>query len=361
MNTPGLSVATGVPLASYTTLELGGAAEHFVRADQPALLLDALRWARARALPVHVLGGGSNLVVSDRGVRGLCIRIETRGVEVTVAGDKVRVRVAAGEDWDALVARTVDEGWAGLECLSGIPGRAGATPIQNVGAYGQEVAQTIHSVELIERDSLLLSTWDAAACGFGYRTSAFKAGPDRFVVVAVTFELDPRGRPAPRYPELIKALGGPRAEPSLREVRDATLALRRAKSMVIDARDDNRRSAGSFFLNPVLAPDAHRALVERALEASLVARAEDLPGFAAEGGVKLPAAWLIERAGFQRGQREGNVGISSRHALALVHHGGGTSAELLAFAARIQARVHALFGVQLHPEPVLWGFSDATL
>jgi UDP-N-acetylmuramate dehydrogenase len=347
-----LSVAEQVPLAELTTLELGGPAEYLVRAADRTTLIAALRWARARGLPVQVIGGGSNLVVADQGLAGLTVRVETRGVRRQRAGDAVELEVEAGEPWDALVATAVGDDLAGLECLSGIPGFTGATPIQNVGAYGQEVAQTITRVELLDRDSLEVVTRSRDECGFGYRTSAFKRTPDRFVVLSVSFALREHGPATIRYAELARALP---ATPSLQQARDAVLQLRRSKSMVIDPADENRRSAGSFFLNPVFSPERARAVAARAVAAGQLASEDALPTFAAEGGVKVPAAWLIERAGFTKGHRVGAVGISSRHALALVHHGGGTSAELLALAKQIRDRVENVFGVRLEPEPVLLG------
>lgn len=350
------AIAERVALSQFTTLELGGPAEHFVRAPDRATLLDALRWAKARQLPVQLLGGGSNVVISEQGVPGLTIRLETRGVQSAKRGDRVELTVEAGEPWDGLVARTVADDLAGLECLSGIPGFTGATPIQNVGAYGQEVAHTIQRVELLDRATLQSVTHTHAECGFGYRTSAFKADPGRFIVLAVTFALREHGRASVRYAELARSVADP--SPSVAKVRDAVLELRRSKSMVIDPTDENRRSVGSFFLNPVL--DAERAnhVAERAIAGGVIAQASELPSFAADGGaVKLPAAWLIERAGFAKGLRVGQVGISSRHSLALVHHGGGSSDALIALARTIQAGVYAQFGVQLQPEPVLIGLS----
>lgn len=344
----------GVPLADFTTLELGGPAECLVRAGDRATLLDALRWARAHDQPVQVIGGGSNLVVSDDGLPGLTLRVETRGIRARRSAGDVELEVEAGEPWDALVARTVDEDLAGLECLAGIPGFAGATPIQNVGAYGQEVAQSIRRVELLDRDTLTTVTRARDECGFAYRTSAFKREPNRFVVLSVTFALREHGAATVRYAELARALARP--DPSLRACRDAVLALRRSKSMVIDPSDDNRRSVGSFFLNPVMSGQRAAALAARAIAAGVIAKPEELPTFAADGGkVKVPAAWLIERAGFDKGLREGAVGISSRHSLALVHHGGGTTEALLALARRIRQGVAAKFDVELEPEPLLLG------
>lgn len=349
-----------VPLAPYCTLELGGSARHFVEVHDEAELREALRWAAARALPVAVLGGGSNVVFSDAGFAGLVVRVASRGIETREAKGIVQVTVAAGEPWDALVERAVEAGWAGIECLSGIPGTVGATPIQNVGAYGQEVSETIIAVRVLDRDTLEARTIGPEECAFAYRDSAFKHSGSRLsraVVVSVTFALRPGGAPALRYPELCRALSAASARPSLAQVRSTVIALRRAKSMVLDPHDHNRRSAGSFFTNPVLTPAEADEVVRRAMAFGMISHPSEVPRFAAgDGRVKLPAAWLIERAGFCKGAREGAVGLSTRHALALVHHGGGTSAELLAFAQRIQARVHECFGVKLIMEPVLLGF-----
>jgi UDP-N-acetylmuramate dehydrogenase len=340
-------IAEGVPLAPFTTLELGGPAEYLVRASDRASLLDALRWAQARGLPARVIGGGSNLVIADAGLPGLTIRMETRGVRsAPAAGGCVELEVEAGEPWDALVERSVEDDLAGLECLSGIPGLSGATPIQNVGAYGQEVAETIRRVTLLERDTLQVVTQTREQCGFRYRDSNFKRQPERWVVLSVTFGLREHGTPSLRYAELARAVTG---AATLREVRAAVLHLRRTKSMVLDAGDENRRSVGSFFLNPVLSAEQLRELTERA-------RVQP-PAFAADGGSKVPAAWLIERAGFAKGQRAGNVGISSRHALALVHHGGGTTTELVQFARQIRDTVRARLGVALEPEARLLGIA----
>jgi UDP-N-acetylmuramate dehydrogenase len=350
-----LAVAEHVPLAQFTTLELGGPADFFLRVDDRGTLIDALRWARSRTLPVHLIGGGSNVVISDQGLPGLTIRLETRGIQSVRAGGSVEVTVEAGEPWDPFVAHAVAEDLAGLECLSGIPGFTGATPIQNVGAYGQEVSQTILRVELLDRDLLQVVTRTHAACGFGYRTSAFKAEPGRFIVLRVTFGLRAHGAPTVQYAELARALRS--AQPTLAEVRDAVLKLRRAKSMVLDPSDENRRSVGSFFLNPVLSAAELQALRARAIAAGSIASEAELPTFAAHGGAKVPAAWLIERAGFAKGLRVGPVGISSRHALALVHHGGGTAAQLLDIARTIRDEVERRFGVRLKAEPVLLGMN----
>jgi len=344
----------GVALAPLTTFELGGPARWLVEAGDAAAVVDALRWARERGLPVTVLGGGSNVVVADSGVDGLVLRVVACGVAVEAEAGGVLVTAAAGEPWDALVERCVGEGWAGLECLSGIPGTAGATPIQNVGAYGQEAGDTIERVRAIDRASLEVVELGARDLGLGYRTSTLREQPDRFVVVSVSFRLRPAGSPTIAYPELANALAVERHPPSLAAVRRAVLELRRSKSMVIDPADPNRRSAGSFFVNPVLAPHELRAVQERSLAAGID---EAVPSFPAGGDRrKVPAAWLIERAGFGKGHVAGRVGISTRHALALVNRGGATTGELLGLARGIRTRVGELFGVRLRPEPVFLGF-----
>jgi UDP-N-acetylmuramate dehydrogenase len=345
----------GFPLAPLTTLGLGGPARFFVEATDEATVLAALDWARERGLSVFVLGGGSNLVVADAGFDGLVLRVAPRGLTFTAAGDVVLVEAAAGEPWDAVVAATVARGLGGLECLSGIPGLAGATPIQNVGAYGQEVAETVSTVRILDRADGAVTNLFAARCSFAYRDSAFKRAPERHVVLSVTFALRPAGPPVLRYPELKQALAGV-SRPSLDDVRAAVLALRRRKSMVIDPADPNCRSVGSFFTNPIVPAAEADRVVDRALAAGVMARGEEVPRFpASEGAVKLSAGWLIERSGLAKGLRRGPVGISSRHALALVHHGGGTTAQLLALAREVRDTVEARFGVRLVPEPMLLG------
>jgi UDP-N-acetylmuramate dehydrogenase len=346
-----------VPLAPRTTLELGGAARCFVRAHDDATLIDALRWARAHDVPAAILGGGSNLVVSDAGWDGLVIALAQRGVALALRGATAELTAAAGEPWDELVAMSVERDLAGLECLSGIPGLCGATPIQNVGAYGQEVAQTISAVRVLDRATLRVHEIEPSQCGFGYRSSGFKHNPDRCVVLAVRFALRLGGEPLVAYAELQRMLGESSAAPTLSAVRGAVLELRRSKSMLLDPDDENRRSAGSFFLNPVVDAATAERVVQHALASGWAARAADVPRFAMDDGqVKLAAAWLIEHAGSKRGERRGAFGISTRHALALVHHGGGTSGELIAFARELRDRVRARFGVELIPEPAFLGF-----
>jgi UDP-N-acetylmuramate dehydrogenase len=340
-----------------TTFGLGGAARFFAEITDAADVAPALRWAKERALPVFVLGGGSNLVVADEGFPGLVLHMRTRGLCWTEAGGEVRIEAQAGEAWDDLVAEAVLRGAAGVECLSGIPGTAGAAPVQNIGAYGEEAAETLRSVRVLDRETLEILELDVSDCGFGYRTSRFKRDPDRFVILAITLGLVPSGRPALRYRELVSAFSG-NAEPSLANVRQTVLTLRRGKSMVLDEADPNRHSAGSFFTNPVVTTELAAEIAQRAVAAGLAREPSDMPRFAlADGQVKLAAGWLIERAGLAKGFRMGPVGISSQHALAMVHHGGGTTGDLLHLALHVRAVVFERFGVLLSPEPIFLGLT----
>jgi UDP-N-acetylmuramate dehydrogenase len=344
-----------VRLSDLTTLRLGGPPARYLEATSERALIEAATGADRAGEPLLVLAGGSNVVVADEGFPGTVVHVGTRGV----ARDAATLEVAAGEPWDPLVADCVAGGLAGVECLAGIPGSIGATPIQNVGAYGQEVAQTISAVRVLDRADGAVRALAPSECGFTYRSSAFKREPGRWVVLAVSFVLEASGRSAPiRYPELARALGvavGDRAP--LADVREAVLALRRGKGMVLDPHDPDTVSAGSFFTNPILDADAFAALRARAAERL----GPDAPPPAwpdADGHVKTSAAWLIERAGFHRGQ--GNpegIAISSKHTLALTNRGAGTTAELVALAREIARGVRDAFGVALVPEPVFVGHS----
>ncbi len=334
-------------LRDLTTLRLGGPAARYLEADDEQAAVDAVRAADRAGEPLLVMSGGSNVVVADDGFPGTVLRIATRGV----AREGATLEVAAGEPWDPFVADCVAGGLAGVECLAGIPGSVGATPIQNVGAYGQEVAETIAAVRVLDRTRDAIEELAPAACGFTYRSSAFKRDPGRWVVLAVRFALQASQLSAPiRYAELARKLGvelGERAP--LGDVRAAVLALRRAKGMVLDPDDPDTVSAGSFFTNPVLDADAFAALEVRA-GAQPPAWPQD------DGRVKTSAAWLIERAGFHRGQgNPDGIAISSKHTLALTNRGAGTTAELVAFAHEIAGGVHETFGVELTPEPVFVG------
>jgi UDP-N-acetylmuramate dehydrogenase len=332
-----------VELAALTTLELGGRARHFVRALSEQDVVEALEFASERGVRVWVLGGGSNVVVPDAGLDGLVLSIGLRGVETDARS--AEVRAAAGEPWDGLVETMVARGLAGIECLSGIPGLVGATPIQNVGAYGQEVSETITSVRAYDRETRRFVELGRAECAFSYRDSLFKSQkPGRHVVTAVSFALRADGAPTLRYPELRQRFGD--GIPNLAEVRSTVLGIRRAKSMLVEAGDENRRSCGSFFLNPIVT------------KAEAAATAVRFPGLEMprypqpDGTVKLSAAWLIEHSGLTKGLRSGNVGISSRHALSLVCHTGATTRELMTFAEQLRARVQERSGISLSPEPV---------
>jgi UDP-N-acetylmuramate dehydrogenase len=341
-----------VPLAAHTTFRLGGPAGRLVTATDEATIVATVRADAPGGL--FVLAGGSNVVVADAGFAGTVLLLRTSGMTASPDGDRVRLTVAAGESWDDVVRHTVDAGYAGVECLSGIPGSAGATPIQNVGAYGQEVAETIVAVRAYDRARDVVVTLAPDECGFAYRTSIFKHN-DRYVVLSVDFSLAVSPLSAPiRYAELARSLGvAPGDRVPLAAARAAVLALRAGKGMVLDPDDPDTYSAGSFFTNPVLSPEAF---------AALTARLDGLgppPSWPApDDAVKVSAAWLIERAGFGKGyavDRPGGVGISTKHTLALTNRGTGTAAALLALAGEIRGGVESRFGVLLHPEPVLVG------
>ncbi|MEZ4226645.1 MAG: UDP-N-acetylmuramate dehydrogenase [Polyangiaceae bacterium] len=347
-----MEFATEVALAPLTTLGVGGVADHFVRVGTLEELTEALEWAERQRLPVHLLGGGSNVVVDDDGVPGLVVQVALTGIRWEDQGNQVLVNAGAGESWDGLVARATEKGLAGIECLSGIPGCVGATPIQNVGAYGQDVSETIENVTCYDREEREVVHLSRRQCEFSYRDSMFKRRrDDRFVVLSVSYRLRRQGSPAVRYPELSKTLSARgMSAPTLQQVRDCVLELRRSKSMVVDAADPMSKSCGSFFLNPVV--DA--ALAEQVARAAKAGK--DMPAFPEpDGRVKLSAAWLIERSGCEKGLQHGSAQISDKHALALVAGAAGTASDVLALAAIIRERVAEQFGVELVREPSLWG------
>ncbi len=353
-------------LSDYTTLRIGGPAASFVDAPTTDDLVSAICAVDQAGDPLLVLGGGSNLVVADEGFPGTVVRVLTSGTAVSGADGQVSVTAAAGENWDRLVEWAVSEKLAGIECLAGIPGQAGATPIQNVGAYGQEVATLIQAVTVLDRASGRTERLSGAQCGFGYRTSMLKATPwpgpgsptGRYVVLDVTFSLqrDPMSAPV-SYAELASRLGVAIGEQApLADVRDAVLELRRGKGMVLDPADRDTWSAGSFFTNAVVDPDQFAAIQR------IVARrapGQPVPRFPADHGqVKVPAAWLIDQAGFGKGfPGRGAARVSSKHTLALTNHSGATAAELIALAREIAAGVRSAFGVDLVNEPTLVGLS----
>jgi UDP-N-acetylmuramate dehydrogenase len=348
-----MEIRENIRLAPYTTLKVGGNASYFAEPANDQEVIETLRWARARALPVFVLGGGSNLLVSDAGFNGLVLHMTIEGIEAHDYGEKRIYSVGAGVEWDTFVARAVDDNCAGVECLSGIPGTVGGTPVQNVGAYGQDVSETIVRVCAVDAVNLERVEFNNAACVFSYRQSRFNGRDlDRYILTRVEFALLPGGAPKITYAELIRHFtnsAGSNAKPTLSETRDSVLSIRRAKGMVLDEDDADSRSAGSFFKNPVVSS----AEYERIATSSAAA----VPHF--EGGpgqVKLAAAWLIEQAGIAKGFTLGPVAISSKHTLAIVNLGTATAADVLLLKEFVQRRVHERFGVMLRPEPVMLGF-----
>lgn len=347
-----VQILENIPLAPYTTLKVGGPARFFVEAQSESQILEALAYAGRQSLPVFVLGGGSNLVVADRGWPGLVIKIAIGGIRVENQDGKRLFVAGAGEEWDALVARSVAENCSGIECMSGIPGTVGGTPVQNVGAYGQEVAETITSVRAIDRNSAAVRDFSNSECGFAYRTSIFNsAEKDRYIVCEVAYALTPGGVPHVEYADLKRYFANAKAAPSLQEVRDAVRSIRASKAMLI-TEDEDCRSAGSFFKNPIIAV----AEYER-ISSLPPSREQKPPQFVApDGQVKTSAAWLVERSGFHKGYTEGRVGISRKHSLAIVNRGGATAEEIVSFKNKVQEGVWKVFGVKLQPEPVFVGF-----
>jgi UDP-N-acetylmuramate dehydrogenase len=346
----------GVALAAYTTLRLGGPAAAFVLAECEAELVAAIGAADRQEQRLLILGGGSNLVIADAGFDGSVVRIATRGRRLDRLSDGVvQFTVDAGEDWDAVVADAVDRGLGGLECLSGIPGLTGATPVQNVGAYGVEISDVLISVDLLDRRTGAVRTVPAAELKLTYRNSVLKHSDDA-VVLRVRFRLREDGLSAPvRYAELAGALG---VEPGERvaaaRVREAVLELRRRKGMVLDPADHDTWSVGSFFTNPIIDPPELPGVLERI--GARVGADDRVPRYPADGGrTKLSAAWLIDRAGFTKGHSGpgGRVGLSTKHTLALTNRGYATTSDLLALAREVRDGVHDAFGVSLQPEPVL--------
>ncbi len=337
-------IRENVPLAPFTTLGVGGAARYFAEAATEAEALEGVEFARSRNLSLFVLGGGSNVVIADAGFAGLVLKIAIAGISrrdaIFTAG--------AGCDWDALVAQTVDAGCAGLECLSGIPGTVGGTPVQNVGAYGQDVSETIVEVRALDLQSLAIKTMVNAECGFAYRSSLFNTTErGRYIILQVSFALRPGGEPTLRYADLQKYFADKRS-PTLSEVRNAVREIRHSKAMLIVSGEEDARSAGSFFKNPVVTQAAFEALSNKFPQ---------MPNYpVADSARKIPAAWLVEHAGFTKGFTKGAAGISRKHALAIVNRGGATAADIVALQDEIRARVRDKFGIELQPEPVFVGF-----
>ena len=343
------------PLAPFTTLQIGGPARWLTTARSEEDVVGAALWARGKDLPLFVLGGGSNLLVSDEGFYGLVLHIGLNGIDRSADSLGAMVyRAAAGEDWDAFVERAVGDGCAGIECLAGIPGTVGGTPVQNVGAYGQEVAATIENVRALDLEQQTFVDFSGAECGFAYRRSRFNTvDRGRFVVTRVDYRLMRDGAPALRYAELQRAFPGDN-RPSLRDVATTVRQIRRSKGMLLEDGQPDCRSAGSFFKNPIVNEEQITHIAANAGKDPPRFPAGSEPEYA--GRVKVPAAWLIEQAGFAKGYALGAAGVSTRHTLALVNRNGANAAEILALAEQIRSAVSSRFGVLLQMEPVLVGF-----
>ncbi len=345
-----------VALAPLTTFRIGGPARYFAEAHAPAEVAEAVNYAHSYGLPLFVLGGGSNLVVADSGWPGLVVKVAIKGIERRPGetDGKAIFDVGAGESWDQFVSEAVRANCAGIECLSGIPGSVGGTPVQNVGAYGQEVSRTIESVEVFDLKDRQIRKLCNEACGFSYRTSVFNTSErGRFIILRVTYALTPNGEPYLGYMDLKRHFEGRESAHDLAETREAVRHIRARKGMLIVDGDPDSCSAGSFFKNPVLSEQQHEDLNKRATAKNLA-----IPSYPAlDRTRKISAAWLVEHSGFSRGFGFGHVGISSKHALAIVNRGGATAAEVLALKSQIQQRVEQIWGIPLEPEPVFVGIS----
>ena len=344
-----------IPLAPLTTIKIGGPAKYFVGAHNIGEVQEAVAFAHSRELPLFLLGGGSNLLVADAGWPGLVLKIAIQGIDQQNGDDdgKVLFDVGAGESWDKFVSRAVMARCAGVECLSGIPGSVGGTPVQNVGAYGQEVSDTIVSVQVLDLKDNQVRELCHEACGFGYRSSIFNTTEQgRFIVLRVTYALAPEGKPLVTYADLKRHFEGRETTPNLAETREAVRHIRALKGMLIVPGEPDCQSAGSFFKNPVLSEEQHNDLTKRA-----AARRLTVPSYPAlETRRKVSAAWLVEHSGFAKGFGSERVGISAKHALAIINRGGATAADVIALKEQIQQRVEEIWGIRLEPEPVMVGF-----
>jgi UDP-N-acetylmuramate dehydrogenase len=346
-------ITENVPLAPLTTLKVGGPARYFLEAMSVAEVSEAVEFSRSRNLPLFVLGGGSNLVISDAGWPGLVLKIGITGINHRHGHDEVVFEVGAGEDWDKFVGMVVTHNIAGLECLSGIPGSVGATPVQNVGAYGEEVGNTIESVLVLDLRDRQLRELGKEECAFSYRTSIFNTSErGRYIILQVNYLLKHGGEAYIAYADLKKYFAGWNKKPTLADTRDAVKKIRAGKGMLIVPGDDDCRSAGSFFKNPILSADEYERLTARAAAKNL--QIPSYPALATQK--KVSAAWLVEHSGFSKGYGNGSVGISRKHALAIVNRGNATAADVVAFKEDIQGRVEEIWGILLEPEPVFVGF-----
>jgi len=348
-----MNVQENVSLAPLTTMKVGGPARYFVESKTIAEVQGAVALARSRNLPLFVLGGGSNLVVSDTGWPGLVLKVGITGIDERNENGKAIFEVGAGEEWDKFAARAVARNCAGVECLSGIPGSVGGTPVQNVGAYGQEAAETIESVLTLDLRDDQIRELCGEACGFSYRTSIFNTSERGcYIILRVTYGLTPGGQPRIDYADLKRHFSGWQQIPTLADTREAVRRIRASKAMLITPGDADARSVGSFFKNPVLSSEQHEDLSRRA-----AARGLQIPSYPAlDAQHKISAAWLVEHSGFSKGYDSGHVAISSKHALAIVNRGGATAADVVALKEHIQHRVQEIWSICLQPEPVFVGF-----
>lgn len=345
-------IQENVPLAPLTTLQVGGPARWFALAQNEGDVRSAVEFASEQKAPLFVLGGGSNLVIADSGFSGVVLKIALHGIEEHNSGDKRTFHAAAGEDWDGFVAHAVAQDCAGIECLSGIPGTVGGTPVQNVGAYGQEVAETVTSIRVLDSTTGEVRDISPSDAGFTYRSSIFNtAQRGRYIVLRVSYALTPGAPPKIEYADLKRHFDG-KAAPTLAETREAVRHIRMSKAMLLAPGDEDSRSAGSFFKNPIISPTEYARIA-----GIVAARGLKPPSYpAADGKVKIAAAWLVEQSGFEKGYTRGPAAISRRHALAIVNRGGATAADIVALKDEIQKRVFDTFGLQLQPEPVFVGF-----
>jgi UDP-N-acetylmuramate dehydrogenase len=351
-------ISENVALAPFCTLGVGGAARYLLDVYDLKTARYAMRWALEAKLPLFILGGGSNLVVADEGFPGLVLRVALRSMRYVRQANGIVLTLAGGETWDNVVNWSVTRGWTGIECLSGIPGSVGATPIQNLGAYGQQLSDTLLKVEALDLHDGSPVSFHVDECGLGYRTSRFKAADrGRYLILAVTLLLHEHGVAQVRHEELSRALhDGGSSAPTPLDIRKAVMTLRRRKSLVLDEADANSRSAGSFFVNPIVAADVFQGVLDAARRRSTNTPAEEPPAhILPDGSIKIPAAWLIERAGFPRGYSRDHVGLSPRHALVIVNKGGASTREVITLARDIRNAVESAFGLRLIVEPELLG------
>lgn len=352
-----LSVQENIRLAPFTTFQIGGKARYFIEAETEKEIIEALNFAVENDFKVFILGGGSNILVSDEGFDGLVLKIAVKGISFVNKDEKtVLVTAQAGEDWDEFVKICVGKNLAGVECLSGIPGLIGGTPIQNVGAYGQEVSETIASVRVFDRKSKQILELSNEECGFEYRTSIFNTTQkDRFVVLSVVYKLIKNGEPKIIYADLQKHFAD--KKPTLKETRKIVKEIRRSKGMLVRQGGLDSQSAGSFFKNPIVGNDKFDEIQQIAEKSKLIGENENVPAYKVdENNVKIPAAWLIEKSGFGKGYKLGNAGLSTCHTLALTNRGDGKAEDILHLKDEIQTKIKALFGIELMPEPNFIGF-----